>query len=132
MMPIRSDHDDDGQPRRDAEDAQRRGHADELGDQGQPVGQHQVEQRKPAPEGAEGVEDGLGVAALGDRAQPDRHLLDVVGDRAQQDQEPDQAVAVLRAGRGIGGDAAGVVVGNHHHQPGPASTRYRRTAFQPR
>ena len=90
-----------------------RGHADEFGDQRQPVDEHQIEQRKPAPERAEGVENRLGVAALGDRAQADCHLLDVVGHRNEQHQEPDQAVAVLGAGRGIGGDAAGIVVGDH-------------------
>ena len=55
----------------------------------------QVEDREPAPERAEAVEDGLGVAALGDRAQPHGHLLDVVGHGHQDDEDPEQVEAVL-------------------------------------
>ena len=97
---------------------ERGGHADKLGDEGEPVDDHEVDQRKPAPERAEPVEDGLGSAAFRHRAEAHRHLLHVVGGRDQQQQEPDQVVAIFGAGCGIGGDAAGVVVGHHHHDPG--------------
>ena len=111
----RHQHDDrgDGDPRRHAEDGERRRHADELGDQRQPVDDHQIEQREPAPERPETVEDRLRVTPLGDGAEPHGHLLNVVGDRDQNEQKPDQVVAVLGAGRRVGGDAARVVVGDH-------------------
>src|SRR5256885_3920405 len=42
-------------------------------------------------------EYGLREATLGDRAQAYGHLLDVVGDRDEDQQEPDQVVTVLRS-----------------------------------
>ena len=121
--PVAAVQDDDGhqqdhagnrQPGRHAEYVKGGGHADEFGDERQPVHQHQVDQREPAPKRAEAVENRLGVAALGDRAQAHRHLLHVIGHRDQQQQEPDQVVAVLGARGRVGGDTAGVVVGDHH------------------
>jgi hypothetical protein len=55
------------------------------------------------------VEDRLGVSALGDGAEAHGHLLDLVGDRDEDQQEPDQVVAVLRPRSGVGGHAARVV-----------------------
>ena len=109
----------EGDPFGNPEDAHGLRHADVLGHQGQPVDQRQVEDGEPAPERAEAVEDGLGVAALGDRPQPDRHLLDVVGHGHEDDEGPEQVEAGLGAGLGIGGDAAGVVVGDHRDDAGP-------------
>ncbi len=113
------DHGDHGQPARYAEDLQRRGHADELRDQGHPVDDHQVDQGKPAPERAETAENGLGMAPLGDGAQAHGHLLHVIRHGDEQDQEPDKVVTVLGAGGRIGGDAAGIVVGHHHDDARP-------------
>jgi len=51
---------------------------------------------------------------------PDYHFL--VDDQhrdQQQQQRPQQGVAVVLAGLGVGGHAAGVVVADHHDQPGP-------------
>ena len=110
---------DEGDPLGNAEEPHRLRHADVLGDERQPVDQREVEDGEPAPERAEAVEDRLGVAALGDGAQPDRHLLDVVRHRHQDDERPEQVEAGLRAGLGVRGDAARVVVGHHRDDPGP-------------
>ncbi len=104
---------------RDVEDAQSRRHADEFGDQGQPVRQDEVGQGEPAPERAESLENGLGVSPLGDGAEADGHLLDIVGRGAQDDEEPEKAVAETGAGRGVGRDPAGVIVGHHDDDPRP-------------
>ena len=106
-------HDDDRQNGRDVKDAEGRRHADELGDQRQPVGQDQVEEGEPSPERAECVENRLCVAALGDRAQPHRHFLDEIGHGTQDDEEPQEAIAVPGARCRVRRDAARVVVGNH-------------------
>ena len=110
---------EEGDPLGNAEDPHGLGHADVLGHQGQPIDQRQIEDREPTPEGAEGVEDGLGMAALGHRAQADGHLLDVVGHRHEDDEGPEQAEAGFGAGLGVGGDAAGVVVGHHRDDARP-------------
>src|SRR5205807_3455137 len=62
---------------------------------------------------SEAIEYGLREATLGDRAQAYGHLLDVVGDRDEDQQEPDQVVTVLRPGSGVGCDAARIVIRHH-------------------
>ena len=75
--------------------------------------------RERAPEAAEALVDQPGVADAGDGAEPDDHLLVDDQHRDQQQQHPQQAGAVVLAGLGVGGDAARVVVADHHDQPGP-------------
>jgi hypothetical protein len=89
----------------------------------------QIDEREPAPERAESVEDRLGVTALGDRAEPHRHFLHVIGDGNQNQQEPDQVEAVFRAGRRIGGNAACVVVGHHHDNAGTGKDQIELDRF---
>jgi hypothetical protein len=85
VFPAHHDGEQDGRDPRTVshggtpKEAHRRGHADVFGDERQPVDDGEIAQREPAPELAEPLEDGLGMAALGDRAQAHRHLLDVVG-----------------------------------------------------
>src|ERR1700730_19343816 len=63
------DDPNDGRPGWRAEYSERGRHADELGDQRQPINNQQVEQRKPAPECPEAVEYCLRMSALGDSTQ---------------------------------------------------------------
>ncbi len=79
----------------------------------------EVGQREPAPELAEGLENGFGVSPLGDGAEADGHLLDVIRGGAQDDEEPDQAVPETGARGGVGRDPAGVIVGDHDDDPRP-------------
>ena len=60
----------------------------------------------------------LRVPHSGDRAEPHHHLLVDEQHRNQQQQHPQQAGAVVLAGLGVGGDAAGIVVADHHDQAG--------------
>ena len=60
-----------------------------------------------------------GVALAGRHAEPHRQLLDDVEDRDQQELQRQQPVAPLRAALRRGDDAAGVGVGEHHHQTRP-------------
>ena len=106
-------HPEKRNPGRDVEEAHRLGHADVFSDQRQPVDDRQIENGEPPPELAEPVEDRLRVAALGNRPQTHGHLLHVIGHRNQDDHGPEQAEAGLGPGLGVGGDAPGVVVGNH-------------------
>src|ERR1700733_9532422 len=119
----------DRDPRGNAKNGQRGRHANELGDERQPVDDHQIQQRKPAPERTEAIEDRFRVSALGDGAETHRHLLDVVGDRDQQHQDPDQVVAVLGPGRGIGRNATGIVVRNHDDQTGSGDDQVESDRF---
>lgn len=82
-------HTGHGYPGRNAKDAQCRGHTYEFGDQGQPIHNHEVDQRKPASECAKAIKNRLGVAALGHSSQAYRHLLHVVGDWNKNQQKPD-------------------------------------------
>jgi hypothetical protein len=79
----------------------------------------QVTDAEPAPEPAEPLVDQPGVADPGDRAEPDHHLLVDDEHRDEQQQHPEQAVAVVLAGLGVGGHAARVVVADHDDQAGP-------------
>ena len=63
------------------------------------------------------------MTALGDGAEAHGHLLDVVGDGDEQQQEPDEVVAVLRAGGRVRGDPAGVVVRNHDDDARPGDNQ---------
>ena len=55
----------------------------------------------------------------GHRTQPHHHLLVHDQHRDQQQQHPQQAVAVVLPGLRVGRHPAGVVVADHHDQPGP-------------
>ena len=112
-------HAEEGRPLGNAEQPHRLRHADVLGHQRQPVDQRQVEDGEPPPERPEGVENGFRVAALGDGPQADRHFLDVVGHRHEEDEGPKQGKARLRAGLGVGRNPAGVVVRHHGDDAGP-------------
>ena len=48
---------------------------DELGDQGDEVGEDEIAGREPAPQRPEALEHELAVATMGDRADPHAHLL---------------------------------------------------------
>ena len=63
--------------------------------------------------------------------EPHRHFLDVIGHRPEDDEKPDQLNLVLRAGRRVGGDAAGVVVGDHHDDARPRYRQKKPDCLQP-
>ncbi|MEY2429162.1 MAG: hypothetical protein QOJ40_2047, partial [Verrucomicrobiota bacterium] len=46
--------------------------------------------------------------------------------RCEQQQHPQQAIAVVLPGLGVGGDAAGVVVADHHDDPGAQNRQQRQ------
>jgi len=102
----------------DAEVGGGQGDADELGDDGEEVQQEQVTHGEPAPTAAEAFVDQPGMPHPGDRAEADHHFLvdHQYGD--EQQQHPEQGGAVVLPGLGVGGDAAGVVVPDHHDQTG--------------
>ena len=87
--------------------------------------------REPAPEASEPLDDQPGVADPGDRAEPHDHLLVDDQDRDEQQQHPEQARAVVLARLRIGGDPAGVVVADHHDQPGADDREQRQAARAP-
>ena len=130
------DQDDPGDRHRnvraDVEVLQRERDADELGDDGQEVQDEQVADAEPAPEPAEPLVDEPGVPDAGDRAEPDHHLLVDDQHRDQQQQRPQQAVPVVLPGLRVGGHAAGVVVADHHDQPGAHDSQERdQLALEP-
>src|SRR5450830_1988321 len=69
------DHTDYGYPGWYAKNTERRSHPNKLGNQRQPVNNHQINKRKPPPKRAKTSKYGLSVTALGDRAQAHRHFL---------------------------------------------------------
>ena len=78
----------------------------------------QIDDAEHSPEPAEPLEDQLGVTHAGHRAEPDHHLLVHDKDRDEQQQDPQQAVAVVLTCLGVGRDASRVVVAHHHDQAG--------------
>jgi hypothetical protein len=91
---------------------------DELGDDRQGVEDEQVDDAERAPELAEPLQDEPGVPDPGDRAEAQHHLLVHVEHRNKQQQRPEQPGAVVLPGLPVGGERAGVVVADHHDQPG--------------
>ena len=101
-------------------------------DDGQEVEDEQVADAEPAPEPAEPLVDEPGMPDAGDRAEPDHHLLVDDQHRDQQQQGPQQGVPVVLPGLRVGGHAAGVVVADHHDQPGPDDGQERdQLALEP-
>ncbi len=94
----------------DAQDLHAGRHAGELADGVAQVGQdHHADDDRRGPH-AHGLADQIGQAFAGDHAQPGAHLLD--NDQGQGDErhDPQQAIAIVGAGDGIGGDPTGVVI----------------------
>ena len=100
----------------EAEVAEREAHADELGDDREEVEQEEVADREEPPEAPEALVDELRVTDAGDRAEAHHHLLVDDQHGHEQQQHPHQRGAVVLAGLRVGGDAAGVVVADHHDQ----------------
>ncbi len=105
--------------------------ADELGDDREEVKDEQVADREPAPEAPEALIDQARVPNSGHGAEADHHLL--VDDQHwdQQEQDPQQTGAEVLACLGVGGDAASVVVADHHDQPWPHDRQQRQQAGPP-
>ena len=92
--------------------------ADEVGDADAEVRDQDGGRGDHRPADAVLLTDELGQALAGDDAHArGEHLHDRERDRDQQDR-PQQAVAVLGAHRGVGGDSAGVVAGVGGDQAG--------------
>ena len=110
---------------RDAEQLAGRGDARELGDRHRAVGDQQHDHGEGRPVDAELFADQLGEAFAGDDAHA-RHL-DLDDDQRHGDRphHPEQAVAVLGADRGVGGDAASVVAGGAGDQARPEKRQHR-------
>ena len=110
----------------DAEVAEREADADELGHDREEVQDEQVADGEEAPEAPEPLDDQPRVPDAGDRAEPDDHLLVDDQHRHEQQQHPQQAGAVVLPGLRVGRDAAGVVVADHHDQPGADDRQQRQ------
>ena len=91
----------------------------------------QVGQREAPPPLAEAAIDHRRVALAGGDAEAGDHLLHEIRDRQQQQQHPQQAGAVLRAGLGVGGDGAGVVVSDHHDEARAGNDQEVQDALPP-
>ena len=116
----------DGDVGTDAEVPEREGHADELRHDRQEVEHEEVTDAEPAPEPAEPLVDEPRMPDSRHGPEPDHHLLVDDQDRDQQEQRPQQAVAVILSRLGVGGHAAGVVVADHHDQAGPDDRQERQ------
>ncbi len=105
---------------------------DELGDDGEEVEDEQVADRERAPEPAEALEDEARVTHAGHGPEPDDHLLvdDQHGD--EQRQRPEQRRSEVLSRLRIGGDAAGVVVADHHDETGTHDGQQRQHPALPR
>ena len=115
----------------DAEDLHRGGHAGEFRDRVAQVHQEGGDHDEERGAEAELLADQVGEAFAGDHAHAGAHLLaDVEGD-GHGNERPEQRVAELCAGRGVHGDAAGVVVhvggDDARTDDGQKTARRRRT-----
>ncbi len=93
----------------DAEQAQRRGCARELGDRVGQVGEQQHGHGQQRPAHAKAVTDEVREALARDGPQPCRHLLDDAQDHGGDGEQPQQGVAGGRAHDRVGRDATGIV-----------------------
>ncbi len=87
-----------------------RRHPGELGHRVEHVGDQQRDQDVEGHLDAEVLADEVGEAFARDDRHADAHLLDDDQGDEYGDHHPQQAVAVVRAGQRVGGDAARVVV----------------------
>ena len=72
------------------------------------------------------VGDRLGQRASGDEAELGRQVLHQAGHHVGQHDDPDQQEAVLRAGADVGGDVAGIDVGDGGDEAGPSRSQLGR------
>ena len=94
----------------DAEDLHGCGHAGKFGDDVAKVHEEAGDHHEEGGAEAELLADEIGEALAGDHGHARTHLLgDVEGD-GHGNERPEQRVAVLGTGQGVGGDAAGIVV----------------------
>ena len=89
---------------------QRAGDADELRDHVGVVDHHQQDHQDEGEAQAELLADQVAEALAGDHAHAGAHLLHHDQRNGDGNDGPQQRVAVLRAGLGVGEDAAGVVI----------------------
>ena len=100
-----------------AEEAEAGGHAGELGHRGAEVGDEHGEHGEGRHPQAEALADEGRQAFAGDGPHARAHLLGDGQDGGDEQQHPEQAIAVPGAGDGPRGDAAGVVVGVGRDEP---------------
>ena len=91
---------------------QRDGTADHLGEIGCHGDQFGLQPVRDPGRGAGVVGDGLGQRAAADQAQFGRQVLHQAGHRVGKHDDPHQQEAELRAGADVGGDVAGVDIGD--------------------
>ena len=92
------------------EQVQRAGDADEFGDHVGVVDHDQQHHEDEGDAQAELFADEIAEALAGDHAHAGAHLLHHDEGDGDGNHGPEQRVAVLRAGLGVGEDAAGVVI----------------------
>jgi hypothetical protein len=97
-----------------SEVAEAEGDAGELGNDDEKVDHEQVAEGEGAPAPPEPLVDEPGVPGPGHSAEAAHHLLVDEKGAGQDHQQPQEPQPVVLAGLGIGGDAAGVVVGHEH------------------
>ena len=92
--------------------------AHELGADRQEVQKEEVADRVPAPVTPEALGDEPRVTNSGHGTQAHHHLLVDDEDGDQEHERPQQRVAEILTGLRVGGNAAGVVVADHHDEAG--------------
>ena len=83
------------------------------------VGQHQQRHHQERDAQPELLADQVGEPLARDRAHARAHLLRDDQEHGDGQQRPQRQVAELRAGRGIGKDAAGIVIDDGGDEPRP-------------
>jgi hypothetical protein len=114
--------------RRDPEVVHGQGDPDELGDDDQEVEQQDGTDRDVPPVTAEALPDQSPVADAGHGPEPGHHFLVDDEHRYEQRQRPQQRVAEVLPGLGVGRDAPGVVVAHHDDEPRPDDGDERQEA----
>ena len=89
---------------------QRTGDADELGDHVGEVDHDEQHHEDDREAQAELLADQVAQALAGDHAHAGAHLLHYDERKSDGNHGPEEGVAVLRAGLGVGEDAAGIVI----------------------
>ena len=114
-----ADPDQHRQPGRHAEIEAAGLDGDEFGDERQDIAEDEVAHGEIAPEGAETLEDKLGVAPSGRNTEAHGHFLDEIGhDEGCQDERHEEPDAVGGAGGGVGHHARPVILAEHDKHAG--------------
>ena len=113
------ERDQDRSPGRHSKETEAGANGDELGDESEEVAYAEIDHGKPAPEGAEALEDQLGVSAMRGGAEAHGHFLN--DDRHAEregDERDEESYAKLGARSRVGEHARAVVFSQHDQDTG--------------